>query len=290
MLPRGGAGSLPAPAALLVAVLVHNGAVAPPARPALRLINALVYGGFAALGVALCARPALFEWRALGLFAPVLPWDVPLGRLYLLVALLLAGFTVRLMLAAALGAVVRAPERMLFLVTVAFALLLRFVAGEPFAPKDPAPALLDGLRAAAVWLDLQYAQHGRYPAGAAARAQLDERLSALPAPGFVYRGHLVPLRARWVEGATGPQAQPLAGDLPGTLYVALDAAGQRVWLTALTLQAGETTALRAAGRPLVLQARAGTHSAPGRDPAVPEYPAMKGVSKSPLESAREQLR
>ena len=264
--------------------LVHNGLqVPPPARPALRLINALVYGGFAALGFALCARPALVEWRALGLLAPVLPWDVPLGRLYLLVALALAGFTLRLMLAAALGLRVRGPERPAFLLCVGFALLLRFAAGEPFAPKDPAPALLEGLRAAAAALDQSYAQHGRYPSGPDAAALLDGRLAALPPPGFVYRGHLLRLRARLLEGAAAAQTAPLAGDLPGTVYAALDAAGERAWLTVLSLEGGRTTALRAGGRPLVLQARAGTHSAPGRDPAVPEYPAMKGAAKSPLD-------
>ena len=115
-------------------------------------------------------------------------------------------------------------------------------------------------------------------------------LASLPLPGFVYRGHLVPLRARLLEGAAAAQVTPLPGDLPGTIYVAIDPAGERAWLTTLTLEETRTTALRAAGRPLVLQARFGTHSAPGRDPAVPEYPAMKGLTKSPLESARDQRR
>ena len=275
------------PAKLL---LVHNRQVPPPARPALRLVNALVYGGFAALGFALCVRPALVEWRSLGMLGPVLPWDVPLGRLWLLLALLLSGFTLRLMLAAALGQRVRAGERYAFLLSVGFAMLLRFVAGEPFGPRDPAPALLEGLRTAAAALDQEYAQRGHYPAGPGAAADLCARLASLPLPGFVYRGHLVPLRARLLEGAAAAQVTPLPGDLPGTIYVAIDPAGERAWLTTLTLEETRTTALRAAGRPLVLQARFGTHSAPGRDPAVPEYPAMKGLTKSPLESARDQRR
>ena len=68
-------------------------------------------------------------------------------------------------------------------------------------------------------------------------------------------------------------AQP--GDAPGTITVALDQAGTRAWLCAFTLVEGRIAPLSSGGRSLVLQARMGSHAAPGRDPLLPEYPTMQ---------------
>jgi hypothetical protein len=245
-----------------------------PVRAGLRAVNLLVYGGFCALGFGLCARPALLELRGLGLSSAALPWEVPLGRLLLLLALVIGCWTVRLMLASALGARVRLPERGAFLLTVAAALATRAAAGEPVAPRDPAPSLLEGLRVCAELLDQGYADGGHYQA---AKEGLEERLSALPAPGFVQRGRLLGMHVRFLEHQTGAQLAALAGDPPGTLYVALDEERTRAWITALTLEGRTTAPLKSRGRALVLQARAGTHSSPGRDPAIPDYPRMELV-------------
>ena len=64
----------------------------------------------------------------------------------------------------------------------------------------------------------------------------------------------------------GAQRDPLPGDPPGTIYVCISADEQRAWLSALSLEGV---------LPATLQARAGTHSAPGRDPLVPAYPGMR---------------
>lgn len=242
----------------------------PTAGPVLRTLNALFYAGFCALGFSLCARPALLELRSLGLFSWALPWDVPLGRLFLLLALAHVAFTLRLMVALALAARVGLAERASYLLIVAAALGARAIAGEPAPPRSPDTALLDALKATGDQLDLGWLAAQRYAPDAAA---LDAKLAALPSPGFVRRARPVPLHVRLDQPAQRCAVQP--GDAPGTIVVALDAPGTRAWLCALTLEAGAVQPLKSNGRPLVLQARQGSHSAPGRDPLLPEYPTMQ---------------
>ncbi len=243
---------------------------APTPSPVLRALNALFYAGFCALGFSLCARPALLEVRSLGLLGWTLPWDVPLGRLFVLLALAHIAFTLRLMLAQALGARVGLGERAAYLLLVAAALGARALAGEPAPPSSPDTALLDALKTTGDQLDLGWLTDQRYAPDAAA---LDAKLASLPAPGFVRRGLSAPLHVRLDQPAQGCTVQ--AGDAPGTIVVALDGPGTRAWLCALTLEEGRVQPLKWAGRPLVLQARQGSHSAPGRDPLLPEYPTMQ---------------
>jgi hypothetical protein len=237
-----------------------------------RTLNALFYAAFCALGFSLCARPALLELRGLGLLGWTLPWDVPLGRLFLLLALAHIAFTLRLMLAQALRARVSLAERAVYLLLVAAALGARALAGEPAPPRSPDTALLDALKATGDQLDLGFLSTQRYAPDAAA---LDQRLAALPPPGFVRRAQPARLHVRLETSATGPRCTPAEGDTPGTVIVALDAGQTRAWLCALTLADGRVQPLKSSGRPLILQARQGSHSAPGRDPLLPEYPTMQ---------------
>ena len=230
----------------------------------MRVVNLMVYAAFAALGEALVAKPALAWLRGRGLFRAALPWHVPLGGGAALLALALAAFTLALSLRFALGRRARVPLHAAFLALFALCLVLRVAAAEPAPPTDPTAPLFDGLRAVAVELDRGYA--GRYQADPAA---LDALLSRLPPPGFVRLFRALPLHLRALSNADGPQLTPLAGDEPGTLYLALAADGRRLWLSALTLQGGEAAVLRQ-----TVQATAGTHSLPGRDARVPAYPDL----------------
>jgi hypothetical protein len=245
------------------------------ARPRLRALNALVFGAFAAFGFGLVARPALLFFQSLVLLSATLPWDVPFGRIFLLVAVGLAFETLRLGLAVTAGRRLRALARVPLLLLVLAALLVRALAGEPAPPVSPIARLVAALRAAADALDAQYSGKHYHPNPAA----LDAALSALGPSHFVYRGHEVALHVRLLE-RDGAQLAPLPGDLPGTLYVALDGEQDRAFITALTLdERGRADILRApGGKPLLVLARAGTHSAPGRDPLVPEYPGMQSPS------------
>jgi len=260
---------------------------APPPRGGLRAINALLFGAFSTVGFGLVARPALLAVRSLGLFAPTLPWDVPLGRLFLLLALALAVETIRLGVAVASGAKLRARARVPLLLLVVAAFAARNFAGEPLAPAAPVARLVSALRACADALDRAYPERARYQPDEAA---LDQALAAVGGSTFVYRGHELPLRARLIGGAERPQGIPRAqrGDRPGDLYVAISADGSRAYLSALTLDdAGRPQILQTvAGRPLIIEARAGTHSAPGRDPLVPEYPGMRTPSQGKAGAAR----
>ncbi len=230
----------------------------------MRVFYLLVYAGFAALGEALVARPAIAWLRGSGLFRAALPWDVPLGAWATLLAIALAAFTLALSLRFALGFRARVPLHAAFLGLLALCIAVRGTAGEPVPPADPTSRLLDGLRTVAAELDARYA--GRYLVDALA---LDQQLARLAPPGFRLRFRLLPLRVHVLGNASGPQLTPLAFDEPGTLYVALAADARRVWLSALTLEAGAPTVLRQ-----TVQATAGTHSLPGRDALVPAYPGM----------------
>ena len=244
------------------------------ARPAVRAAYLVLYGLFAALGAALLAPPALLAIRGLGLSHPVLAWDVPLGWLAATLLLLLSLLSLRFALAAALGGRARFLEHAAFLGLLSAALAVRGLPPPPAPPPDPTLALLAGLRAAADFADAQYARAQRYSLD---QGELSAALGQLPPPGFRFRARMLPLQGRLAKSAKGPRLSPEPGDLPGVIYVAVSADWSRCWITALTLHQGQPAMLTTASGPLVLQARAGTHSAPGRDPLVPAYPSMRAV-------------
>ncbi len=219
-----------------------------------------MYAGFAALGAALLARSAVLWVHGLGLTQPVRPWHVPLGWAAALLAGLLAAFAFGMAVHTAVGGKPRRRHYLAFLLLVAVALLLRAVSADIRTPLDPAPRLLDGLRAAAGVLDAEYAATRRY---APTAGLVQGALSALPAPGFVHRARALRLSARILHGMRGPQIEALPGDLPGTIYVCISSDEQRAWLSALSLHRV---------LPATVQANAGTHSAPGFDPLLPLYP------------------
>ena len=76
--------------------------------------------------------------------------------------------------------------------------------------------------------------------------------------------------------------EPLANDAPGTIYVALSADRTHAWLSALTLGPSGTEPLRVGARPLVVQARGGTHGSIGGDPLLPAYPARRPYARPRL--------
>jgi hypothetical protein len=248
----------------------HNGLVS-----GVRIAYLAAYAALAALGEALVARPALLFLRSQGILRAALPWDVPLGGLAFLLAALVALFTLWLAAGASLGSRPRVPHHAAFLLVFAACLTVRAWSGEPRPPRDPAPALLEGLRTAAAELDRDY--RGNY---AADTSRLDAVLAQLPPPGFRRLGRSLRLHARVLALTDGAQAEPLVGDEPGTIYVAISRDGTAAWLTALTLRAGRPDVLRTlSGKPALIEAHSGTHSLPGRDPNVPAYPGMRSVAK-----------
>ena len=158
----------------------------------------------------------------------------------------------------------RLPQHLAFLTVLGLCFAVRWAASEARPPPDPAPPLLAGLRGVAEELDRDFS--GRYAPDA---ARLDAALAKLPPPGFRRLGRTLPLHVR-VLSAEGPQLQPLAGDEPGTIYIAISSDAKSAWLTALAL-----------GRvlPQRIEAHSGTHSLPGRDPLVPAYPGMRSVAQ-----------
>jgi hypothetical protein len=240
-------------------------------HPVLRIAYLGVYAGLAAMGEGLVARPALLWLRGQGLLRAALPWDVPLGGLELALAALVALATLWLASDAALGRRPRVPQHAAFLALLGACLALRAGSAAPAPPRDPGPALLQGLRAAAEELDRDF--HGLYAPDA---GQINGSLAQVPPPGFRRLGRPIPLHARVLSGADGPQIEPLPGDEPGTIYVAVSKDRTTAWLTALTLgKVLRTTA----GKPALVEAHSGTHSIPGRDPIVPAYPGMRGTTK-----------
>lgn len=243
----------------------HNGLVS-----RVRIAYLAAYAALAALGEALVSRPALLWLRGQGVLRAALPWEVPLGGLAFLLAMLVALATLRLATQAALGRRPRVPQHAAFLLLLALAFALRSQAGEPLPPRDPSPALLAGLRALAVELDRDY-RDGYAPEA----AKLDAVLAQLPLPGFRRLGRALPLRVR-VIASDSAQAEPLPGDAPGTLYIALSTDRTAARLTALSLHG---VLKLPSGKPALIEAHTGTHSLPGRDPLVPAYPGMRTVTQ-----------
>lgn len=229
-----------------------------------RLTYLAAYAALAALGEALVARPALLWVRSLGIFQPALAWDVPYGGLLLACCVLVGLFALGLAWAAARRRTPPVPMHLAFLLAIGICLALRSASGNPRPPRDPGPALLEAMRAAAAELDRGY--RGRYAPDA---GQFASVLAQSPSPGFRRLGRSLPLHARILSGAAGPQEEPLPGDQPGTLYVAISQDRQSAWLTALGLL--DIVRLRS-GSPAVASARRGTHSLPGGDAALPVYP------------------
>jgi hypothetical protein len=201
------------------------------------------------------------------MFRTVLAWDVPYGALLLAAAALLALFTVWLASQAALKRRAGGPLHVAFLMVVGLCLALRSASGNPRPPTGAAPALLEALRVAAGELDRDWA--GRYTPDA---AEFNASLAQVHRPAFRRLGRPVPLHVRVLSGAQGPQLEPLPGDQPGTIYVAVAQDRQAAWLTALGLESIESLS---PGIPAVVEARSGTHSLPGRDHALPAYPRSR---------------
>lgn len=230
----------------------------------LRVTYLATYAALAALGEALVGRPAVLWVRSQGIFSPALAWDVPYGALLLACAVLLALFTFALASALALRRTPpRPPLHLAFLLAVGICFALRSASGNPRPPRAPGPELLDALRAAADELDRSYA--GSYAPDA---SQFSSTLARIRPPAFRRLGRAIPLHARVLSAADGPQLEALPGDQPGTMYVAISRDRQSAWLTALGLDGVLTLP---AGTPAVAVARGGTHSAPGGDPQLPAY-------------------
>ena len=230
----------------------------------IRLAYLSTYAALAALGEALVARPAVLWVKSQGIFAPELAWDVPFGGLLLCAAAGIALLTIWLASDAALGRRPALPLHAAFLLLVGICFAVRFASGDPPPPPDPTPRLLDALRAAADELDRDY--RGAYAPDA---AQFSSTLAQVAPPRFQRLGRQLPLHARILSGAYGPQLQALAGDQPGTIYVAISQDRQSAWLSALSLNGILAVA---SGRAAIAEAHAGTHSVPGADPAIPSYP------------------
>jgi hypothetical protein len=224
-----------------------------------------MYAAFAALGIAVVARPASLWVRSLGLSGPTLAWDVPLGALSFALAVALALFTVSLAVAAARGMRPRVPVHAAFLLLVASCLGARMAAPQPEAPRDPSPLLLDALARVAEELDARWERRYVPDAGT-----LNAVLFGVAETGFRRNGRPLKPHARVLSGAAGPQLERLPEDEPGTIYVAVSGDRQSAWLTVLGGLGGVLTL--ANGKPAVIEARSGTHNLPGRDPLVPAYP------------------
>src|SRR5467141_416941 len=171
-----------------------------------RAASLALYAGFAAIGAALLARPAVLWVEGLGLFRPVLPWPVPFGPAAALLAALIGGLTLAMVMQAVAGTRPRRRSHLALLLLLALALAVRAASGELAPPTDPAPRLIDGLRIAAGVLDAEYASTRRY---APTAGLLQGALAALPPPGFVHRGRELRLTARLLHGMPGPQLEAL---------------------------------------------------------------------------------
>jgi hypothetical protein len=228
-----------------------------------RLTYLSTYAALASLGEGLVARPALLWIRSQGFFSPALAWDIPYGPLFLGCAALLALLSFALASAIGLGRKPRQSLHPALLLAAGICFALRSASGNPRPPRDPSPELLDALCATADELDRSY--RAFYAPDA---RQFTSTLAQIRPPAFRRLGRALPLHARILSAAVGPRLEPLPGDQPGTVYVAISRDGQSAWLTALGPD-GVLTLL--AGTPAVAVARGGTHSAPGGDPELPAY-------------------
>ncbi|TMA23972.1 MAG: hypothetical protein E6J85_00645 [Deltaproteobacteria bacterium] len=237
---------------------------------ALRFFYLAMYAAFAACGAALLARPALRWFLGLGFFSPALPASGFAGLASAALLFLLVAATLAMAIKHALGHKPGLPAHAAFLGLVACALAVR-AASVPAPPVDPDPALREALRAAAGALDASYAVEHRYDPGVNA---LQAALDALPPSPFRHRAKSLRYSARVLRNAPGPQNDPLPGDLPATVYVAIEPGGQGAWLSATTLRNGRVEVL-----PAAIQARSGTHSEPGESLLLPRYPGMRSAPR-----------
>jgi hypothetical protein len=240
-------------------------------RAVVRIAYLIVYASLAAIGEGLVARPAMLWAQGQGILRPALPWQVPFGAAALGLAALVALVTLWLASAVALGRRPRVPQHAAFLALLAACLALRAGPPEPLPPRDPSPSLLAGLRAAADELDRDFS--GAYAPDA---GRINGALAQIAPPGFRRLGRSIPLHARILSGAEGPQLEPLPGDEPGTIYASVSREGKTAWLTALSAGGLLRTS---SGKPAIVEAHAGTHSLPGRDPLVPAYPGMRNATR-----------
>ena len=237
----------------------------------IRAAYLIVYAGIAALAEALVARPAMLWLRSQGLFRPAVAWGVPMGAVALALAVLVAALAFWLAANAGLGRKPRTPEHAALLGLLALCFVLRRAGGDPRPPADSVAPLLEAMRATADQLDRSWsAGYSTDP------APLDAVLAHLPDPGFRLHGRSLPLQARILAGAEGPQLNPLEDDQPGTIYVAMSKDRQAAWITALSL---DGVLKLASGKPAAIEAHTGSHSLPGRDPLVPAYPGMRSVTR-----------
>ena len=88
---------------------------------------------------------------------------------------------------------------------------------------------------------------------------------AIPASA-ISRGRELRATARVLTGMRSPQLDAIAGDAPGTIYVAISRDEQSAWLSALSLDGV---------LPITVHAHGGTHSPPGFDPLLPLYPKRR---------------
>jgi hypothetical protein len=231
----------------------------------------LVYGGAAALGEALVARPALLWVRSQGLFHTVAAWDVPRGPGFFAVGVTLALVTLAFAFALALGKHPRFGHHGSFLALVAACLALRAGTDAPRPPPDPVPSLLAALRAAADQLDALWVERYAPDAGAFAST-----FAAIPPTGLRRLFRPAPLHVRVLSGSERAQLEPLEGDEPGTIYVAVSTDRSAAWLT--VLGASELVRLPS-GKAALIEARAGSHSTVGADPLIPAYPRMRSSTR-----------
>lgn len=230
----------------------------------IRIAYLCLYGALAALGEALVARPALVWVQSQGIVHTALARKVPYGALLAAAAAALALFTLWLVWRTAVDRTPPLPMHVTFLLLVGVCLSLRSASGNPRPPPDAAPSLLDALRVAADELDQRY--EGLY---APDTAHLSFALAQVRPPPFRRLGRQVPLRAQILSAAGSAQLNPLPGDEPATIYIAISPDRRSAWLTAVTL----TGILELpSGRPAIAEAHAGSHSAPGADPGLPSYP------------------
>lgn len=240
----------------------------------LRVINALTYGFFAALGAALLARPLLASVRALVSrfsYVPdlILPW-------------LWMGFAVALFLTVADVArrlLARRRVGMLryatLLVVVGLIGAARKSAAAPARPTvdDALAHIVARVEGAA---DAYWARHDRYPSEPEVlEKDLPELVRDL---GFRQRGaRALQGQVRVVPDASGPVFIAPDDVRPGDTVFAVSADARTYWITAFALSATgrPTPHTGRGGRVLVASGRNG-HASSRLDPLFPDYP-----SKSP---------